>query len=61
MFGMSLIDPQPLFQANYIILNVKWTFNIENSKELLVWGEKRETCTKRLNCDKCRIVSIIPL
>lgn len=40
LFGMSLIDPESLFQAKYIILNVKRTFNIENSKELLVWGEK---------------------
>lgn len=38
-FGMSLIDPASLSQAKYIILNVKRTFNIENYKELLVWGK----------------------
>lgn len=41
MFGMPLIVPESLFQAKYIILNVKRTYNIENSKELLVWGEKK--------------------
>lgn len=39
-FGMSHVGPQPLFQAKYIILNVKGTFNRGNSKELLVWEEK---------------------
>lgn len=40
LFGMSHVEPQPLFHAKYIILNGKGTFNRENSKELLVWGEK---------------------